>query len=64
MNHIAERQRANLFWIDPRPLHRFADYLSREFRRGDILQRAAIVADGCAHAAEYYDFTFRHDASP
>ena len=64
MSHIAKCHRADLFWIDPRPLNRFADYLGGEFRRGHVLQCAAIVADGRTNAAEYYDFTFRDNASP
>jgi hypothetical protein len=56
----AERQRADLGGINSRAFDRLTNYLCGQFGGGNILQRAAVITDRCAHTAQNHDFTFCH----
>ena len=63
VNHVAEHALADLLGIDLRAAHRLLDDPCRQVARRDVLQAAAIVADGSANATQNDDFPLiSHDA--
>ena len=56
VDHVAEDELANQFGIDLGAADRFLDDLTCEFRRGDVLECAAVIADCSAHAAQNDNF--------
>ena len=58
VDHVADDARADFLGIDLGALHRFAYHLRRQLGRGDVLQRAAVVADRRPHAGKHHYFAF------
>ncbi len=63
VDHIAEDDVPDRRGFDVGPLHRFAHAKGREVAGRNVLQAAAISADGCPCAADYYDLACHENSS-